>query len=148
VGELGQGNEGLYPQPTTQREADAYAYAARYLDCGGDAASYCSGKPRFCASCWIDRDDIDPSKIGLHPKSSVPSQVKWHPGWRVHLKQSRVIAFTILDALQVAVQKWSDGTMGTSIRYGIFLGICVSTLVAACGCFSQLALLLMMISGT
>jgi hypothetical protein len=55
---------------------------------------------------------LDRSELFPNLQATPSSQVKWHPGWREHQLQGRVLAFALLDALQIALQVWSDGTMG------------------------------------
>ena len=112
VGEFGTGTDGI---PTIANEAHAatVAYAARYLKCDNERKDICENEPRFCASCWLPREDIpDPTQVFDSIDEKVGSQVKWHPGWRSHQLVGRVLAFSVLDALQVAIQRFSDGTMG------------------------------------
>ena len=110
VGALGRGLSGI-PTITSKDHAESLPYALRYMKCTREAQDVCTEEPRFCATCWIPRDDIDTSSwppIHSHPGS----QVSWHPGWRFHQLRGNVLAFTVLDALQSAVQRWSDGVMG------------------------------------
>jgi hypothetical protein len=111
VGEFGTGMDGI-PTIMNETHAAAVAYAARYMKCDHERKEICDNEPRFCASCWLPREDIpNPKDVfdSIDPK--VGSQVKWHPGWRVHQLVGRVLAFSVLDALQVAIQQFSDGTM-------------------------------------
>jgi hypothetical protein len=112
VGEFGSGTDGIQ---TVMDETQALSvpYAARYMICDHDRQDLCDNEPRFCATCWLPRDDIpNPNEVFdvIDPKPG--SQVKWHPGWRKHQLIGRVLAFAVLDALQVAIQIFSDGTMG------------------------------------
>jgi hypothetical protein len=116
VGQYGLGLDGIIPVTSAvQAESGAVPYASRYMQCNADVQFLCDEAPRFCATCWIDRDDIPKSQAQeMFPnlQSTPGSQVKWHPGWREHQLQGRVLAFAVLDALQIALQIWSDGTMG------------------------------------
>ena len=112
IGEFGSGTDGI-PYITETTPAATIPYAARYMKCDSDSRAICDSEPRFCASCWLPRDDIpNPDDVFDSIDKKVGSQVKWHPGWRVHQLVGRVLAFTVLDALQVAIQRFSDGTMG------------------------------------
>jgi hypothetical protein len=111
VGEFGSGTDGI-PVLTDESQALTMPYAARYMKCDHDRQDVCDREPRFCATCWIARDDVpNPDEVfdKIDPKPG--SQVKWHPGWRKHQLVGRVLAFAVLDALQVAIQIFSDGTM-------------------------------------
>jgi hypothetical protein len=109
VGEWGSGKDGII-EATSEEHAKEIPYAARYMKCKPSVKWLCDKEPRFCASCWIDREDgITPEQKQLvRPKG----QVKWHPGWRDHLLQGRVLAFSVMEALQAAINRWSEGTMG------------------------------------
>jgi hypothetical protein len=67
---------------------------------------------KYKATCWIDRPD------GIKPKQKQPKnpsgQVSWHPGWRAHQLRGRVLAFAVLEALQVAINTWSEATLSKS----------------------------------
>ena len=111
IGEFGSGTDGI-PIVTDETQAATVAYAARYMKCDHDRKEICDNEPRFCASCWLPREDIpNPTDVFDSIDAKVGSQVKWHPGWRVHQLVGRVLAFSVLDALQVAIQRFSDGTM-------------------------------------
>ena len=78
------------------------------MNCPDDRQDLCSSD-RFRVTCWIDRPDGIKPEI---PQLDQPrGQVKWHPGWRTHQLVGRVIAFSVLEALQVAVNTWSDATL-------------------------------------
>lgn len=109
VGFFGNGYDGIR-EVTSEEQAMTVPYAARYIQCAKDCADLCT-KDRFCATCWIDRDDVSKDLFPLL-KEKPESQVKWHPGWRHHQLVGRVLALSVLDALQVAIQTFSDGTMG------------------------------------
>lgn len=110
VGEWGNASDGII-EVQNEKQAMAIPWAARYMKCNDKVAHLCKDEPRFCATCWIDRDDgIVPEKKQLgHPKG----QVKWHPGWRVHQLKGRNLAFAVLQALQTAISIWSDQVAGT-----------------------------------
>lgn len=82
------------------------------MKCPGELTDLCNSQ-KFCAHCWIPRDDLpaDPHEMFPLESEKVKGQVRWHPGWRQHQLIGRVLAFAVLDALQAAVQTWSDGTM-------------------------------------
>jgi len=107
VGEFGNGYIGL---PTTEDEvqAETLPWAARNMKCVGERHDLCN-ENRYNAVCWVNRtDEIRPLKNQFkRPKG----QVKWHPGWRPHQLQGRVLAFALLEGLEVAVNRWMDNTM-------------------------------------
>jgi hypothetical protein len=114
VGFFGTGMDGILSVTSEEQATTDIPYAARYLKCSKERNDLCARENRFCATCWMDRDDVD--KNAFHKISStVKSQVRWHPGWRVHQLRGRVLALSILDALQMAIQIWSEGTMGTCV---------------------------------
>ena len=116
VGEYGNGHDGM-PVAETAAQAAALPYAVRYWKCAPDAEELCDDGAgpehgKYCTHCWIPRPDVDADTAFWNVADRPGGQVKWHPGWRSHQVQGRVLAFALLDALQVAIQNWSDGTMG------------------------------------
>lgn len=109
VGEFGQATDGLVAVQS-EEHAKSIPYAARFMKCEESAKHLCGAEPRFCIHCWIERDDgIKPTR----PQRDSPrGQVKWHPGWRRHQLLGRNLAFGVLQALQAAVNQWSEGVMG------------------------------------
>ena len=109
VGDWGTAMDGI-PEVESHEHAETLPWAARYLKCKEGAEDVCKEEPRFCSKCWIDREDniVPESKQLEHPQG----QVKWHPGWRRHQLTGRNLAFALLDALQAAVNIWTEGVMG------------------------------------
>jgi len=109
VGEFGIGLDGVI-LTESEEQAKKLPFAVQYLMCDQEHADVCKQHDKYCAKCWIPRED------GVTPEAKqnekFGSQVSWHPGWRQHQLTGRVIAFSILEALQLAVQQFSDGTMG------------------------------------
>jgi hypothetical protein len=110
VGEWGLATDGIVELESAEQAKDS-PYASYGMKCNEAVQHLCNDEPRFCAKCWIDRDDGIKPKVGQ--KDSPRGQVKWHPGWRSHQLTGRNIAFAVLQALQVAVNQWTDGVMGT-----------------------------------
>ena len=109
VGQFGNGMDGIIPVESAE-QAESVPWAARYLKCTDEAKSLCDEAQRFCSQCWIPRDDgIEPEEKQL---DAPRGRVKWHPGWRFHQLQGRALAFSVLQALQTAVNIFSDGVMG------------------------------------
>ena len=109
VGEWGQATDGLIEIQSLDH-AKEVPYAARYMKCAESAKPVCDSEPRYCSTCWIDRPDgVKPTIDQLdRPRG----QVKWHPGWRKHQLMGRNIAFGMLQALQAAIDIFSEGVMG------------------------------------
>jgi len=109
VGELGTAMDGIVEVESLE-QAKSLPLAARFLKCKTEAEEVCKEEPRFCSTCWIDREDkIVPEAKQLDKPRG---QVKWHPGWRSHQLMGRNLAFAILEGLQSAVNIWSEGVMG------------------------------------
>lgn len=109
VGEWGEAMDGI-PEVESAEQAETIPWAARYMKCTDEAKELCNEEPRFCAKCWIDREDnIVPR---MNQRDSPRGQVKWHPGWRKHQLMGRNLAFAVLEALQAAVNQWTEGVMG------------------------------------
>lgn len=88
-------------------QAKTLPFAVQYMKCPPGSADLCS-KNRFRASCWVDRDDVQP---GVKQRPSPGGQVKWHPGFRPHQLTGRVIAMIMLTALEDALDTWSEITI-------------------------------------
>lgn len=109
VGEYGHGSYGI-PLTTSEEQGQTLPWAVQYMKCDANSKDVCKNHDAYCAKCWVDRKD------GIKPeaeqKEEFGSQVSWHPGWRSHQLGGRVLAFAVLEALQSAIQQFSDGTMG------------------------------------
>ena len=108
VGEWGTGYAGL-PETTSEEQALTLPWAARNMKCTSERQDLCN-ENRYSSTCWLNRttDDIKPN-TGQRPRPK--GQVKWHPGWRPHQLMGRVLAFSVLEGLEVAVNTWMEGTM-------------------------------------
>ena len=100
---------------TSTDMVETLPHASQYLHCDANAMGVCRQAPdEYCAKCWIPRDDI-PDPKALFPKlaDQVPDQKRtWNPGWRQHQLTGRLLAYTILDAFQDALQTFTTGTAG------------------------------------
>ena len=106
-----QHGSGMYGIPITFNEdqVETLPWATRYMQCPKEDRDLCDRQEnRFRTKCWVDRDDVTPP---TKQREHSPSQVKWHPGFRVHQLKGRVMAVTILDALHDAIATWSDITI-------------------------------------
>lgn len=109
VGDWGYAMDGITEIESLEQAKDV-PWAARFLKCKPEAEEVCKEEPRFCAKCWIDREDnISPAAKQLDKPRG---QVKWHPGWRMHQLIGRNLAFALLEALQSAINIWTEGVMG------------------------------------
>lgn len=108
VGDWGYATDGIIEVESAEQALEI-PWAARFMKCKPEVQELCNQEPRFCATCWIDRDD------GIKPDVPQPAspkgQVKWHPGWRSHQLTGRNLAFSILLALQAAINVWVEGVM-------------------------------------
>jgi hypothetical protein len=110
VGEFGNGLSGIEPV-RDEEHAIGLPWAARYIKCADERSDLCAND-RFRSTCWIDRaDGIKPERT---QRKKLEGQVKWHPGWRVHQLQGRVLAFAVLEGLEAALNRWMEGTMSKS----------------------------------
>jgi len=109
VGEFGVGTDGI-AETESDDQAATMPWAVQYMKCADGANDVCKKHNHYCANCWVTREDgIKPEE---EQQAKYGGQVSWHPGWRRHQLTGRVIAFSVLEALQQAVQLFSDGTMG------------------------------------
>lgn len=109
VGEFGTGMDGI-ALTESDDQAKTLPWAVQYLKCDASHNDVCKNHDNYCAKCWIDREDK--VKPDVEQKAEYGGQVSWHPGWRTHQLTGRVLAFSVLEALQLAIQEFSDGTMG------------------------------------
>ena len=98
------------PYTMSDKQAKTLPWAVQYFQCDAEHNEICKNHDDYCAKCWVNRDD------GIKPeaeqRTDYGGQVSWHPGWRSHQLTGRVLAFSLLEALQLAIQQFSDGTMG------------------------------------
>lgn len=100
VGEYGIGWNGI-PVTNDEVQVETLPWAAQHLKCDQERPDLCRHPHKFCATCWIDRPD---GKKPAQTQYDAPhGQVKWHPGWRHHQLQGRVLAFSLLLALRDAI---------------------------------------------
>ncbi len=84
-------------------------FAARFLKCEKNSQALCDSiSNKFRGQCWIDRDDVT---VTTKQGTRLPSQVKWHPGFRTHQLRGRSMAMNILTALEDAIDTWSEITI-------------------------------------
>lgn len=112
--DVGRFGTAMYGIPkTTEENVESLPHAARYLRCEQSAMGLCRPSPNaYCASCWIDRPDIpDPKKLFPNITDQVPDQRSWNPGWRKQQLTGRLLAASLLDSIQDAVQIFTSGTL-------------------------------------
>jgi len=105
---IGSAMHGI-PETLDEEQVKDLPYFARYLNCPEDKESLCLNNPdKYKVRCWIDRDDVTPPTQQLKSPSD---QSLENPGFRQHQLKGRVITFIILEALQDALDNWSDITI-------------------------------------
>lgn len=99
---------------TSMEMVKTLPHASQYLHCDATTMGVCRQAPdEYCAECWIPRNDIpDPKALFPNLADKVPDQRNWNPGWRRHQLTGRLLAYTLLDALQDALQTFTTGTGG------------------------------------
>lgn len=103
VGMPGSGMSGV-PKTSDLKQVKDLPWATQYLDCDKELYSECRGHA-YNGTCWIERSDYEPKT----KQNSEPSgRAKWHPGNRVHQLKGRVLAFTVLRALEKGLSQWSE----------------------------------------
>ncbi len=101
VGGPGTGLRGI-PVTESNEHASKLPYAVRYMKCTQDRKDLCD-EHKYNGRCWVHRPDFTPPvKQGFGPGSGGSH----HPGFRTHQLLGRVLAFTILTALQEGVTQW------------------------------------------
>ncbi len=104
--DIGGPGTGLLGIPVTESKEQAakLPYAVRYLKCAPDRKDLCD-EQKYNGRCWVHRPDVTPPvKQGWGPGSGGSH----HPGFRTHQLLGRVLAFTILTALQEGLTQWKD----------------------------------------
>ncbi len=101
IGAPGTGMRGI-PITESEQQVQTLPFAAQYLKCARDTKDLCDDH-KYAGRCWVDRPDvIPPVKQGRQPGGAA-----WHhPGFRSTQLSGRVLAFTILTALQEALAQW------------------------------------------
>lgn len=57
------------------------------------------------ANCWVERPDVTP----LKKQNDRPGgQASWHPGFRWHQLNGRILAYTVLTGLKEAIGLWKN----------------------------------------
>jgi hypothetical protein len=103
IGGPGTGLRGI-PLTESEEQARKLPYAVRYLKCSRHRKDLCDDNT-YNARCWVYRRDfIPPAKQGWAPGSGGSH----HPGFRSHQLTGRVLAFTVLVALQEALTQWKN----------------------------------------
>lgn len=113
-GVLGTAMDGIDPI-TSEDDLEKSPWASKGLKCDENNKELCQNELQFCAKCWIDRSDIQTPKDLFPELEEQPTEQQklGNPGWREHRLKGRLLAFSLLGAIQAAIQQWSDGTMGT-----------------------------------
>jgi len=113
VGDFGFGMSGV-PVTESAEQAETLLNPVRYIKCAADKQETLCDNPdiKFCTSCWLDREDGISKDMFDSVLEKPPQPAPGMAGWRQHQLIGRVLAFSLIDALQEAVQIWSDGTMG------------------------------------
>lgn len=118
VVEWGEATKGI-PVTESQEQVETLPWATRYLQCANGAESICNDAPRFCCTCWVDRED------GIFPptpqKENSSNNGDFHPGWRTHQLRGRNLAFGMLWLLQEAVDIWKTSVSGERIFHLVIL---------------------------
>jgi hypothetical protein len=103
VGGPGTGLLGI-PLTESKEQAAKLPYAVRFLKCARDRKDLCDDH-KYHANCWVNRTDFTPPiKQGAEPGGKMTQ----HPGFRSTQLSGRVLAFTILWALQEALTQWKN----------------------------------------
>lgn len=97
-------SESQFPTTTDVEQASTLPFAIQYLHCSNDVRDVCNAQ-KFWATCWIERDDVTPP---VRQVSKPGGQASWHPGFRYHQLQGRLIGFTVLRALRDALLMWQN----------------------------------------
>ena len=108
VGGLGMGLSGI-AETESGEQAATLPWAVRYLRCKKGGEDLCEkAENKYLNTCWVERKGVKPpTKQDDH----IVGADKSHPGWRYHQLKGRMLAGTVLEALQEAINTWSDVTI-------------------------------------
>ena len=108
VGTVGTGRSGI-EVTLDEEQVTELPWPSQYLVCDDQNQNMCNDpENKYRTRCWIDRPDVTPPRRQV---GAVEGRAGWHPGWRHHQLTGRVMAFTILTALQDAINQWSKITI-------------------------------------
>ena len=91
------------PKAETYDNLSHIPYALRYMNCGNDIEKDVCKHQEWLGICWLERSDYTPTtKQDVHPGG----RASWHPGFRQHQLDARILAFTLLQASEEALDVW------------------------------------------
>jgi hypothetical protein len=91
------------PLTIDEVQASQVPYAARYMHY---TEPRFANVERYSAVCWEPRSDITPIQ---NQDEKFGSQVSWHPGFRHHQFEGRVLSLILLQGLHLALDQWEVG---------------------------------------
>jgi hypothetical protein len=104
IGEM-KVNTAILPLTVDEVQANEVPYAARYLH---TEEPRLANMEKYNSICWEPRSDFTPLK---NQDQSFPSQVGWHPGFRYHQYEGRLLTLVLLEGLKRALELWEDGIL-------------------------------------
>jgi hypothetical protein len=107
VGQLGNAMSGV-EETSSESAASSLEWAAQYLKCSSKAKRYCEGDAyKFDSHCWVDHGSIAPPTPQLDHIPVLPTAF----GWRMHQIKGYTLSYSILAALENAIDLWADKTI-------------------------------------
>ena len=94
---------GILPLTVDEVQANDVPYAARYMHTDEPRLA---GMEKYNAVCWEPRSDFTPLK---DQDQKFGSQVGWHPGFRYHQYEGRLLTLVLLEGLKRALGLWEEG---------------------------------------
>jgi hypothetical protein len=96
-------NKDILPVTQDEVQVDEMPYAVRFMN---SKEAHMNNNEKFNAICWEDRSDFTPDT----KQNELPgSQVEWHPGFRHHQYEGRLLALMLLEGLKKALDLWEEG---------------------------------------
>lgn len=93
----------------TRDNQNELPFAIRYLKCAEANKESCENPlNKYRGTCWIERKDVIPPTMQL---STMRGQSDEHPGFRFHQIKARAMTIQFLDAMQDAIDTWSEVTI-------------------------------------
>ena len=112
VGEYGTDLR-AFTETRDDEQVKSLPFAIQYLNCAQENVSLCNKDDnKYRSECWIERNDVKP---GRRQDPFVGGRASWHPGFRYHQLQGRRMAYALLEATQLALQKWKTQTEGGDV---------------------------------
>jgi hypothetical protein len=106
-------------ETTDEKQVKTLPFAIQYLKCSEANKDICETPGNlYRGTCWIERNDVRPPT----PQSkNMKGQDDKYPGFRDHQIKARTMTMQFLDAMQDAIDTWSEITIVGALEIESFL---------------------------